>query len=407
MAMDRRRASRPTSTDTRRAEDTLEDRLDRPHHIMSSTKEDAMAKRDEKEEGAEVSLEELNNGATQPKHFSTMALLGLSYAILNTWGASSGSIYIGLGSGGPVSVVWGTVVGTLGALAIACSLAEMCQVIPTKGAQYVLLYPRDIRRQRLHRHRYHWCFSLADGRRSQRFLSYMSGWMGTAGWLALTSTAPFLTAQSIQINIQLFHPTFQPGPWFQFVLYMALSVYAALINAFGVRLMNSLNTAALFVCIRIPFHADDLAADRLSPLPAVVHHWRRDGDSNAARLLRRPRHLERRPLDLCYIHQPDGLARRRGLDHGPSPDAVLARGCRRGGAHRRRDCKPAPERAAGHGFFLPHWRFLGPRCLHRLSGRDDGCHGCCRGPRRWLPRRHHAEPGQLGRDHLYRFHLSW
>ncbi|PWN87635.1 amino acid transporter [Acaromyces ingoldii] len=187
-----------------------------------------MAKRDEKEEGAEVSLEELNNGATQPKHFSTMALLGLSYAILNTWGASSGSIYIGLGSGGPVSVVWGTVVGTLGALAIACSLAEMCQVIPTKGAQY------------------HWCFSLADGRRSQRFLSYMSGWMGTAGWLALTSTAPFLTAQSIQINIQLFHPTFQPGPWFQFVLYMALSVYAALINAFGVRLMNSLNTAALF-----------------------------------------------------------------------------------------------------------------------------------------------------------------
>ena len=180
-----------------------------------------------KDEGVAVSVEKEEE--VKRKHFSTLGLIGLSYAILNTWAASSGSIYIGLSSGGPTSVVYGTILGTFGALCIAASLAEMCHVIPTKGAQY------------------HWCYAFAFDLKWQRCLSYFSGWMGTSGWIALTSTAPYLTAQSIIVIIQLFHPDFNLGSWFTFLIYMVITVYAALVNIFGIKIMNSMNTAALIV----------------------------------------------------------------------------------------------------------------------------------------------------------------
>jgi hypothetical protein len=182
----------------------------------------------------EVSLDDLDKGLTlnddpKRKHFSSFALIGLSFAILNTWAASSGSIYIGMSSGGPTSIIYGTIAGTLGALAIATSLAEMCHVIPSKGAQY------------------HWCYAFAFDSRWQRPLSYFSGFMGTAAWIALTSTAPYLTAQSIIVQIQVFHPDFTIGPWFTFVVYMALTAYGALVNIFGIKAMNAMNTASLVV----------------------------------------------------------------------------------------------------------------------------------------------------------------
>ncbi|MCO5549742.1 hypothetical protein L7F22_003215 [Adiantum nelumboides] len=167
---------------------------------------------------------------TNLDHFSKLALIGLSFAALNTWAASSGTIFIGLGAGGPTSVLWGTVVGTFAALTISISLAELCHLMPTKGAQY------------------HWTFLLAPNRSSDkyRFLSYLSGWLGTAGWLCLTSTAPLLSAQNVLTNVQLYHPNFIPGVWFLFAIYMGFTLYAVIINIFGIKLLDKMNSAALF-----------------------------------------------------------------------------------------------------------------------------------------------------------------
>ncbi|MCO5590262.1 hypothetical protein L7F22_044231 [Adiantum nelumboides] len=184
-------------------------------------------------EKQDVSIIELNHSqqlTTKPNaHFSALALLGLSYAMLNTWGSSAGSIYIGLGAGGPVAIVYGTIVGTVGALSIATSLAEMCHVLPTAGAQY------------------HWFFALSDKQsKSKRFFSYMSGWLGTAGWIALTATAPISSVQILLAIIQLFHPQFNPGNWFTFIVYMAVSILATIINIFGIHIMGKLNIASLY-----------------------------------------------------------------------------------------------------------------------------------------------------------------
>nr|CDI53882.1 choline transporter [Melanopsichium pennsylvanicum 4] len=71
------------------------------------------------------------------KHFSTLALIGLCYCILNSWTAASASLSIALVSGGPSVTLWGMVVAFFGVMATALSMAEICHVYPTTGGQYV------------------------------------------------------------------------------------------------------------------------------------------------------------------------------------------------------------------------------------------------------------------------------
>ena len=43
------------------------------------------------------------------RHFSPLAMLGLAFAILNSWTALSASLSLALPSGGPTSVIWGLI----------------------------------------------------------------------------------------------------------------------------------------------------------------------------------------------------------------------------------------------------------------------------------------------------------
>lgn len=43
------------------------------------------------------------------RNFSSLAMLGLAFAILNSWTALSASLSLALPSGGPTSVIWGLV----------------------------------------------------------------------------------------------------------------------------------------------------------------------------------------------------------------------------------------------------------------------------------------------------------
>lgn len=43
------------------------------------------------------------------RNFSPLAMLGLAFAILNSWTALSASLSLALPSGGPTSVLWGLI----------------------------------------------------------------------------------------------------------------------------------------------------------------------------------------------------------------------------------------------------------------------------------------------------------
>ena len=58
------------------------------------------------------------------RNFSMLSMLGLAFAILNSWTALAASLSLALPSGGATSVLWGLVTAGICNLCLAASLAE-------------------------------------------------------------------------------------------------------------------------------------------------------------------------------------------------------------------------------------------------------------------------------------------
>ena len=72
------------------------------------------------------------------RNFSPLSMLGLAFAILNSWTALSTSLSLALPSGGSTSVIWGLVTAGICNLCLAASLAEFLSAYPTAGGQCTL-----------------------------------------------------------------------------------------------------------------------------------------------------------------------------------------------------------------------------------------------------------------------------
>lgn len=76
-------------------------------------------------------------------------------------------------------------------------------------------------------------------------LSWITGWINTAGWVALTATAGLLGSQLILGIISLCSPSYHSHRWHQFLIYIGYNVFAFLVNAFITRMLPLVNKAAL------------------------------------------------------------------------------------------------------------------------------------------------------------------
>lgn len=152
-------------------------------------------------------------------------MLGLAFAILNSWTALAASISLALPSGGPTSVLWGLVTAGVCNVSIAASLAEFLSAYPTAGGQY------------------HWVAVTAPPRLVAG-LSYVTGFINTAGWVALTATGGLLGSQLIVGIIALRDPNYVAQRWQQFLIYIGYTLAAFFINAFGNSMLPYFNKAA-------------------------------------------------------------------------------------------------------------------------------------------------------------------
>ncbi|KAL4797002.1 amino acid/polyamine transporter I [Aspergillus venezuelensis] len=161
----------------------------------------------------DVQLAALGHRQELKRNFSMLSMLGLAFAILNSWTALSTSLNLSLPSGGPVSVVWGLVTAGICNLCIAASLAEFLSAYPTAGGQY------------------HWVATISWERWTP-ILSWITGWANVSGWLALTATGGLLGSTLIMGIVSLVYPEFEFQRWHQFLIYVAINIIAFVINAF-------------------------------------------------------------------------------------------------------------------------------------------------------------------------------
>ncbi|OJJ84428.1 GABA permease GabA [Aspergillus glaucus CBS 516.65] len=169
----------------------------------------------EKVRGDDAQLAAMGHKAELKRNFSMLSMLGLAFAILNSWTALSTSLSLSLPSGGCVSVVWGLITAGFCNLCIATSLAEFLSAYPTAGGQY------------------HWVAVAWE--RWMPILSWITGWANVSGWVALTATGGLLGSELVIGVISLMHPTYESERWHQFLIYIAYNVLAFIINA----LMNN------------------------------------------------------------------------------------------------------------------------------------------------------------------------
>lgn len=170
-------------------------------------------------------LAALGHKAELERNFSPLAMLGLAFAILNSWTALSASLSLALPSGGPTSVIWGLVAAGICNLCLAASLAEFLSAYPTAGGQY------------------HWVAVIA-WKRWVPILSWITGWINVAGWVALVCSGGLLASQIIVGIISFMDDTYEAKAWHQFLMYIGYTLVAFLINAFLTRTLPIITKTA-------------------------------------------------------------------------------------------------------------------------------------------------------------------
>lgn len=173
----------------------------------------------------DAQLAALGHSAELSRHYSPLAMLGLAFAILNSWTALSASLSLALPSGGSTSVLWGLITAGVCSLCLAASLAEFLSAYPTAGGQY------------------HWVAVIAWPRWVP-ILSWITGWINVTGWVALVATGGLLGSQLIIGVIALENPSYESQRWHQFLIYIGYTLFAFLVNAFGNKLLPYFNQGA-------------------------------------------------------------------------------------------------------------------------------------------------------------------
>ena len=174
----------------------------------------------------DLRLAQLGHAQSFDRQFSRWTMLGLAFAILNSWTALAASLSLALPSGGPVAVIWGLVTAGICNLSLAASLAELLSAFPTAGGQY------------------HWAYVLAP-ESIKVGISWVTGWVNLSGWVALVATNSSLASTLIINIISLENPQYEYQRWHQFLIYLGVTFITFCINAFMQKLLPKVNGFAL------------------------------------------------------------------------------------------------------------------------------------------------------------------
>jgi choline transport protein len=74
------------------------------------------------------------------KRFSKITMIGMAFAILNTWISLAGSVGLIMPSGGSVSFVYGFIFCVICNICLSASVGELASLWPTAGGQYHYAY---------------------------------------------------------------------------------------------------------------------------------------------------------------------------------------------------------------------------------------------------------------------------
>lgn len=121
------------------------------------------------------------------RNFSKWTLLGICFALTNSWYGLSASLVTGINSGGPIVTIYGIIIVTIINGCVAASLSELISAMPNSGGQYF------------------WASELAP-KRHANFLAYATGFIGYAGSIFTCASVALGMGSALMGMIQMGNP---------------------------------------------------------------------------------------------------------------------------------------------------------------------------------------------------------
>ncbi|WYZ36003.1 hypothetical protein EsH8_X_000650 [Colletotrichum jinshuiense] len=167
------------------------------------------------------------NGHLQ-KRFSKVTMIGMAFAILNTWISLAGSIGLVMPSGGSVSFVYGFIFCVLCNICLSASVGELASLYPTAGGQY------------------HYAYALST-QKWKKSMSFFVGWVNIAGWLTLNTTAAYFGARFLAAAaVAGSGGSYEITKWSTYLMFVAVSIIGVFLNIFAYPILNRWNEGALY-----------------------------------------------------------------------------------------------------------------------------------------------------------------
>ncbi|KAI9659676.1 MAG: hypothetical protein M1829_006549 [Trizodia sp. TS-e1964] len=170
-------------------------------------------------------------GYTQdmPRNFSVWSIVGIGFALTNSWWAISAALVAGINSGGPVLIIYGILLLAVISTCVGISLSELASAFPNAGGQYF------------------WANELAP-KKYANFASYLTGWFAWLGAIFTTASVALAVASALLGSWQLSHPEFVIERVHVFVGYQAVNGFALIFNCYG-KILPSLAHISLWTSL--------------------------------------------------------------------------------------------------------------------------------------------------------------
>lgn len=121
------------------------------------------------------------------RNFSVWTILGMGFALTNSWFAISISLVTSISSGGPIVTVYGIVGMALVSGCVGVTLSELASAMPNSGGQY------------------YWALKLAPHEWAN-FLAYLTGAIGWAGSIFTSASVAMAIGSALMGMIQMNNP---------------------------------------------------------------------------------------------------------------------------------------------------------------------------------------------------------
>ncbi|KAL2432618.1 hypothetical protein ABEF95_014048 [Exophiala dermatitidis] len=164
------------------------------------------------------------------RNFRFISILGFSCTAMSTWEITLASSTFGLINGGLPGLVWAYFFVWIGYCTVFASIAELASMMPTAGGQY------------------HWVSELSP-KSTQKFLSYIVGWLSAIGWQAGYASITFIAGTLIQGLIVLNDESYVFKRWHGTLLVIAITALSIVFNSFLAKHLPLVETLVLVLHI--------------------------------------------------------------------------------------------------------------------------------------------------------------